>query len=99
MVDPDVLVIDEILSVGDEHFQRKSRARIEDFKRRGKTMVLVTHDAGAVQSFCDLAIWLDGGRLAAKGDPPEVIRAYRAAIAERESHGRIQAGPIPAGLG
>jgi lipopolysaccharide transport system ATP-binding protein len=97
MVDPDILVIDEILAVGDEHFQRKSRARIEEFQRRGKTLVLVTHDAGAVQSFCDLAIWLDGGRVAAKGDPSIVIAAYRSAIAEREARGIIEAGPIPVG--
>jgi lipopolysaccharide transport system ATP-binding protein len=96
MVDPDVLVIDEILAVGDEHFQRKSRARIEEFKAHGKTLVLVTHDAAAVQSFCDQAIWLDGGRIAGQGDPSRVIGAYRAAIAERETHGAIQAGPIPA---
>ena len=74
MVDPDVLVIDEILAVGDEHFQRKSRARIEEFKQRGKTLVLVTHDAGSVQSFCDQAIWLDaqgrhrGTRRSDRGD-------------------------------
>jgi lipopolysaccharide transport system ATP-binding protein len=95
MVDPDVLVIDEILAVGDEHFQRKSRARIEEFKARGKTLVLVTHDAGSVQSFCDQAVWLDGGRVAAQGDPARVIAAYRFAIAEREAQGAIQAGPIP----
>jgi len=97
MVDPDVLVIDEILAVGDEHFQRKSRTRIEDFQRRGKTLVLVTHDAASVQAFCDQAIWLDGGRVAAQGDPAQVIHAYRSTIAEREAHGAMQAGPIPAG--
>ncbi len=94
MVDPDVLVIDEILAVGDEHFQRKSRARIEEFQQRGKTLVLVTHDAGAVQSFCNQAIWLDGGRMAAQGEPSTVIAAYRAAIAEREAKGTVEAGPI-----
>jgi lipopolysaccharide transport system ATP-binding protein len=95
LVDPDVLVIDEILAVGDEHFQRKSRKRIEEFQSRGKTLVLVTHDATAVQSFCNQAIWLDGGRVAAQGAPAEVIATYRAAIAERESHGALMAGPIP----
>ena len=94
LVDPDILVIDEILAVGDEHFQRKSRARIEDFKRRGKTLVLVTHDAGTVQSWCDQAVWLDQGRIAAQGRPAEVIAAYRQAIAEREQAGSVQAGPL-----
>jgi len=94
-VDPDVLVIDEILGVGDEHFQRKSRERIEDFKRSGKTLVLVTHDATTVQSWCDLAVWLDQGTIAAKGDPRQVVAAYRAAIAAREEAGRgaVAVGP------
>jgi lipopolysaccharide transport system ATP-binding protein len=94
-VEPDVLVIDEILGVGDEHFQRKSRERIDDFKRSGKTLVLVTHDAATVQSWCDMAVWLDQGTIAAKGDPRHVVAAYRAAIAEREEAGRgtVAVGP------
>ncbi len=93
-VDPDVLVIDEILGVGDEHFQRKSRERMIDFKKRGKTLVLVTHDAGTVQSWCDMAVWLDQGRIAAQGQPKEVLEAYRKAIADRELAGPIAAGPL-----
>jgi lipopolysaccharide transport system ATP-binding protein len=94
-VDPDVLVIDEILGVGDEHFQRKSRERIDDFKRSGKTLVLVTHDAATVQSWCDMAVWLDQGTIAAKGDPRQVVGAYRSAIAAREEAGRgtVAVGP------
>ncbi len=95
-MDPDILVIDEILAVGDEHFQRKSRRRIEEFQRAGKTIVLVTHDAGTVESFCDRALWLDGGRLQADGAPAEVIARYRASIAARELAGSSNAGPIAA---
>ncbi len=84
IVDPDILVIDEILAVGDEHFQRKSRERMQDFQRRGKTLVLVTHDAHTVESWCDTAIWLDEGVVAARGSPAEVLAAYRAKVAERE---------------
>ncbi|MBF5045584.1 ABC transporter ATP-binding protein [Aggregicoccus sp. 17bor-14] len=83
-VDPDVLIIDEILSVGDEHFTRKSRAKMEEFKERGKTIVLVTHDLGTVESWCDLAAWIDGGRIAEFGDPRRVVAAYRQRVAERE---------------
>lgn len=83
-VDPDILVIDEILAVGDEHFQRKSRDRMREFQRRGKTMVLVTHDPGTVEAWCDMAIWLNEGTVAARGKPPEVLAAYRAKVAERE---------------
>jgi len=93
-VDPDILVIDEILAVGDEHFQRKSRQRIEEFQRAGKTIVLVTHDAGTVERFCNSALWLDGGRIAATGSPGEVIGKYREAVQAREQAGTSSAGPI-----
>ncbi len=93
-IDPDVLVIDEILSVGDEHFQRRSQDRMEDFQRRGKTLVLVTHDAGTVEKWCDMAVWLDQGRVASRGEPAAVLAAYRSAIAARERNGPLAAGPL-----
>jgi len=93
IVDPDVLVIDEILAVGDEHFQRKSRERMQEFQRKGKTLVMVTHDARTVESWCDLAIWLDQGVVAARGDPADVLAAYRAKIAERERRDESRVGP------
>jgi lipopolysaccharide transport system ATP-binding protein len=83
-VDPEILIIDEILSVGDEHFARKSAAKMEEFRRAGKTTLLVTHDLGTLQRRCDLAAWLDGGVLRAAGDPVEVVNAYRTAVAEAE---------------
>jgi lipopolysaccharide transport system ATP-binding protein len=83
-VDPDLLIIDEILSVGDEHFSRKSTAKMEEFRRAGKTILLVTHDLGSLQSHCDEAAWLDAGVLKAYGDPAFVISEYRKAVAVSE---------------
>ncbi len=79
-VDPDILLIDEILAVGDEHFSRKSRAKMNEFKKNGKTIVLVTHDLGTVQSWCELAAWIDEGQLRSVGSPREVVAQYRQAI-------------------
>lgn len=84
-VDPDVLIIDEILAVGDEHFARKSRAKMDEFKRRGNTIVLVTHDLSTVQGWCDAAAWMDGGRLRLVGDPDFVVDKYRQAVADTEA--------------
>ena len=83
-VDPDVLLIDEILAVGDEYFQHKCAERIAEFKRLGKTMVIVSHDSEAIEKWCDRVIWLDGGGIREDGDPERVINCYREAIAERE---------------
>src|SRR5207247_9201997 len=64
-VDPDILLIDEVLAVGDEAFQHKCVGKIQEFKARGKTILLVTHDLGSVNRLCDEAVWLAGGRLMA----------------------------------
>lgn len=84
-VDPDILIIDEILAVGDEHFTRKCQAKMDEFKKAGKTIVLVTHDLGTLQSWCDLAAWIDGGRIRALGDPRKVVAEYREAVALAEA--------------
>lgn len=93
-VDPEILIIDEILSVGDEHFGRKSAAKMEEFRRAGKTTLLVTHDLATLQRRCDLAAWLDGGVLQAAGDPVEVVNAYRTAVAEAEVAAVEQPGHV-----
>ena len=62
-VDPDVLLVDEVLAVGDEAFTHKCLDKFAEFRRRGKTMLLVTHSLGLVERFCDEALWLDGGRV------------------------------------
>jgi ABC-type polysaccharide/polyol phosphate transport system ATPase subunit len=75
-VDPDILLIDEILSVGDEAFQRKCMERIADFQRRGKTIVYVSHSMESVKKLCTRAILLHEGRLISDGDPDEVFERY-----------------------
>ncbi len=84
-VDPDVLIIDEILAVGDEHFSRKSRAKMDEFKRRGKTIVLVTHDLGTVERWCQQAAWIDGGKIRLTGEPSTVVSEYRKAVTLQEN--------------
>jgi ABC-type polysaccharide/polyol phosphate transport system ATPase subunit len=83
-VDPDVLLVDEVLAVGDEAFAHKCEDKINQFKRAGKTIVLVTHDLGAVEKYADEVIWLDGGCLAARGEPLRVIDAYRQKVSLAE---------------
>ncbi|GAB3386294.1 ABC transporter ATP-binding protein [Massilia agri] len=81
---PDVLIVDEALSVGDAYFQHKSFERIREFRKQGTTLLIVSHDRAAMQSICDRAILLDSGRLAKQGSPEEVMDFYNALIAERE---------------
>jgi ABC-type polysaccharide/polyol phosphate transport system ATPase subunit len=75
-VDPDVLLVDEVLAVGDESFQAKCRERIQQFKRMGKTLLFVSHAQAQVKDFCDTCIWLDHGEMLMKGSPDEVLAAY-----------------------
>ena len=81
---PDVLIIDEALSVGDAYFQHKSFERIRAFQTLGTTLLIVSHDRAAIQSICDRAILLDRGAIARQGTPEEVMDYYNALIAERE---------------
>jgi homopolymeric O-antigen transport system ATP-binding protein len=76
-VEPEILIIDEILSVGDEAFQRKSFARIRQFYERGATILLVSHTMDTIQAMCHRAAWLDHGVMKAVGEVDEVIAAYR----------------------
>lgn len=74
--DPDILVIDEVLAVGDQSFQAKCMEKILEFKQRGKTMLLVSHATQSVQSLCERVLWLDHGELMMDGDAGEVVSAY-----------------------
>ena len=82
---PDILIVDEALSVGDSYFQHKSFDRIRQYSTQGTTLLLVSHDKGAVQGICDRAILLNAGRLAMEGDPEAVMDYYNAMLAERGS--------------
>ena len=83
-VDPDVLLVDEVLAVGDEGFTHKCLDKFAEFRRRGKTILLVTHSLGLVERFCDEAIWLDQGRVRGTGDPRRVVDGYLAAVEQSE---------------
>ena len=82
---PEILIVDEALSVGDAYFQHKCFKRIREFREQGTSLLIVSHDAGAVQSLCDRAILLDSGRLLKDGDPAAVMDLYNALIADREN--------------
>ena len=84
-VRPDVLIVDEVLSVGDSYFQHKSFARIREFKDEGASILLVTHSLADVRELCDRAILLDKGRVLKDGAPDEVIDYYNAMIAAKEA--------------
>jgi ABC-2 type transport system ATP-binding protein/lipopolysaccharide transport system ATP-binding protein len=75
-VRPDILLIDEVLSVGDESFKRKSSARMQEFQDRGATIILVSHDMEMIQNMCNRVAWLDHGQLKVIGEANEVIQAY-----------------------
>ncbi|MBL4796439.1 MAG: ABC transporter ATP-binding protein [Oleispira sp.] len=96
---PEILIVDEALSVGDAYFQHKSFSRIREFQKQGTTLLIVSHDRGAIQSLCDRAIMLEGGTVIKDGAPEEVFDFYNAIIAEKENstvkvkqldNGRIQ---------
>lgn len=88
-VDPDLLLVDEALAVGDMHFQRKCLERMREFEERGRTIVFCSHSLGAVASTCTRTIWLDRGRLAMIGPSAEVVRAYEAELLSSD------AAPLP----
>jgi ABC-type polysaccharide/polyol phosphate transport system ATPase subunit len=83
-IDPDVLLVDEVLAVGDEGFTHKCLDKFAEFRRRGKTILLVTHALGLVDRFCDEALWLDAGRIRGSGDPKRIVDAYITDVQQRE---------------
>lgn len=75
-IDPDILIIDEALSVGDSSFTDKCLAKVDEFKKKGKTIVFVSHAVTSMTSFCDRVIWINQGRLVGTGTTDEIIRPY-----------------------
>jgi ABC-2 type transport system ATP-binding protein len=106
-MDPDVLVIDEVLAVGDERFQRKCIGRVKEFQREGRTILVVTHSADTVRSICDRGIVLSHGHLVGEGEPGEATRIFREGLmAEGAGMGvadptlvAVPATPTSAGVG
>jgi ABC-2 type transport system ATP-binding protein len=93
-VDPEILIIDEVLAVGDESFQRKCAEKIADFRNDGRTIVIVSHGLAAIRQLCDRIAWIDHGKLHRLGSAPEVIDEYaglaqedRVVVAERPEAG------------
>jgi ABC-type polysaccharide/polyol phosphate transport system ATPase subunit len=98
-VDPDVLLVDEVLAVGDEAFTHKCLDKFAEFRRRGRTVLLVTHSLDLVTRFCDEALWLDAGVAKVQGDPKRVIDAYLMDVAGQENRELAKAGSRAPGSG
>ena len=81
-VDPEILLVDEVIAVGDEEFQQRCLRHMENIRAGGTTIVLVSHDTALVRKLCDRVGWLDGGRLRAVGDPNEVLDTYLRHVAD-----------------
>ena len=98
---PDVLIVDEALSVGDAYFQSKCFRRIREFREAGTTLLFVSHDAGAIRALCDRALLLDDGRILHQGPPTEVLDYYNALIAieKNEDIRTTEQGAIRSGDG
>lgn len=90
---PDVLIVDEALSVGDAYFQHKSFERIREFQKLGTTLLIVSHDKQAIQSICDRAILLSAGKVAMEGPPEAVMDYYNAMLADHQGQKLIQTSP------
>ncbi len=89
--EPDILMVDEVLAVGDEAFSHRCLRRIEEFLAKGKTLLLVSHSLGLIEEVCDRALWLENGKLRDSGLPRRVVDAYRESVAEAEGLGHQQA--------
>lgn len=86
-LDPDVLIVDEVLAVGDLGFQKKCIAAMEGLSSSGRTVLFVSHNLAAVENLCTRAIWLDGGKMQMDGGAKQVIEAYMGTFADRETGG------------
>ena len=85
-VNPDILLIDEVLAVGDEHFQKKCLRRISDFQKKGKTILFVSHALALVEEITSRVILLEHGRIKTEGKPKDVLRLYRKIVQEKDEH-------------
>jgi ABC-2 type transport system ATP-binding protein len=95
-VDPDVLVIDEVLAVGDERFQRKCMERVKQFQREGRTILFVSHSADMVRQICDRAVVLSDGAMIGYGQPGEAVRTFREHLMEAGDVLSLAEDPVPA---
>lgn len=89
-IDPDILIIDEALSVGDRAFAEKSLAKMQEFKERGKTMIFVSHSLGQVKEFCDKVLWLEYGQVKEYGPTEEVAKNYEIFLKKFKKMNKVQ---------
>lgn len=89
-VRPDILIIDEALSVGDAYFQQKSFNRIREYRKKGTSLLIVSHDRQAIQSICDKAILINGGSIAMQGDPLSIMDYYNAIVNLRQNEATVK---------
>ncbi|HHU19105.1 MAG TPA: teichoic acids export ABC transporter ATP-binding subunit TagH [Bacilli bacterium] len=89
-IDPDILIIDEALSVGDRAFAEKSLAKMQEFKERGKTMIFVSHSLGQVKEFCDKVLWLEYGKVKEYGPTEEVAKNYELFLKKYKKMNKVQ---------
>ncbi len=92
-IDPEILIVDEALSVGDVFFQSKCYRKFEEFKQAGKTILFVSHDMSSIMTYCDRAILLDHGKIAAEGSPKEVVNLYKQILVHQEPGGQEEQIP------
>ena len=89
-INPEILLIDEVLSVGDEHFRKKSRLKLDEIRKTGKTIVLVTHNLGEIKNTCDRAICLNKGQLAFEGTGEEAVDFYLEQVRKDEHNKSVK---------
>lgn len=90
-IEPEILLIDEVLGVGDQAFQDKATKRMRDMMEKARLMVLVSHELKSIENICNRAIWLDHGRVLAEGEPYEVVKAYVRAVEQARVEAAAQA--------
>lgn len=91
-IEPDILIVDEALSVGDIGFQSKCYRKFREMQKKGITILLVTHDTNAVLNYCSQAVFMEGGRVVTEGSPKEVVDAYKRRLAQKEQKRRASSG-------
>ncbi len=92
-IEPDVVIVDEVLAVGDAEFQRRCLGRMSELGREGRTVLFVSHDTGAVASLCSRALWLDAGEIRADGPTHDVIDAYLTTVVQRGRIAQVELDP------
>ena len=98
-IDPEILIVDEALSVGDAFFQVKCYHKFEEFKRQGRTILFVSHDLGSIQKYCDRVVLLDKGRKLAEGAPKDMIDLYKKVMVGLETPNAVAGAEAPKALG